>query len=81
MSAMVMAIDFKSLGGERAGYVVVSAEMLAHAMDKYDDASARLAPVSRPAIADKLPAVGGTVAKPVWLHHRVPLTRGHPETG
>jgi hypothetical protein len=75
-----MSIDFKTLGGERAGNVVISAEVLAHAMDKYDDARARLAPVSSPAIADKLPAVGGTVAKRVWLHHRVPLTRAHRET-
>ena len=35
---MVMSIDFKTLGGQRAGNVVVSAEVLAHAMDKYDDA-------------------------------------------
>jgi hypothetical protein len=55
---MVMSIDFKTLGGERAGNVVISAEVLAHAMDKHDDARARLAHVSSPAIADKLPAVG-----------------------
>ena len=78
---MVMSIDFKTVGGERAGNVVISAEVLAHAMDEYDDALARLAPVSSPAIADKLPAVGGTIAKRVWLHHRVPFTRGHRETG
>jgi hypothetical protein len=55
--AMVVSIDGKTPGGQRAGYVVVSAEVLAHAMDKYDDTGARLAPFSTPAIADKLVAV------------------------
>ncbi|HXY64130.1 MAG TPA: hypothetical protein VEI45_07230 [Mycobacterium sp.] len=78
---MVMSIDFKTLGGQRAGYVVVSAEVLAHAVDKYDDARARATPVSSPAITDKLPAVGATVAKRGRLHHRVPFARRHRETG
>jgi hypothetical protein len=81
VSAMIMAIDGKTLGGQRSGYVVISAEVLAHAMDEHNDSGAPLAPVSRPAITDKLSAVGGTVAKRVWLHHRVPLTRVHRETG
>jgi hypothetical protein len=62
---MVMSIDCKTLGGQRAGYVVISAEMLAHAMDKYDDARARLTPIRGPAIAGKLLAVGGSIAERV----------------
>ena len=62
---MIMAIDGKTLGGQRSGYVVVSAEVLAHAMNKHDDARTRLAPISSPAIADKLPAVRGTVRRVV----------------
>jgi hypothetical protein len=58
VSAMVMPIDFKTTGCQRACNVVVSAKVLAHAMDKYDDGRARSRPVGSPAIADKLPAVG-----------------------
>ena len=81
VSAMIMAIDGKTLGGQRSGYVVISAEVLAHAMDEHNDSGAPLTPVSRPAITDKLSAVGGTVAKRVWLHHRVPPARGQREPG
>ena len=55
---MVMPIDFKTTGRQRACDVVVSAKVLAHAMDKYDDGRARSTPVGSPAIAGKLPAVG-----------------------
>jgi hypothetical protein len=81
VTAMVMSVHRKTLGGERVCDVVVSAEVLAHAMNKHDDAHGHLAPVSGPAIADEVPTVGGTVAKRVGLHHRVPLTRVHRETG
>ena len=78
---MVMAVYGKPVGGQGTGHVVVSAEVLAHAMDKYNDSDACLTPVRSPAITDKLPAVSGTKAECVWLHHRVPFARGHRESG
>jgi hypothetical protein len=77
---MVMSIDRKTLFGQHAGYVVISPHVLAHAVNKHDDPGA-LTLVGIPAISDKLPAVGGAIAKGVWLHHRVPLARGHPDNG
>src|ERR1700730_16206385 len=68
-----MSVNRKPLRSERLGDMVVSAEVLGHAVDEHDDAGTRLAPISSPAIADKLPAVRGTVAERVGVHHRLPL--------
>ena len=81
MSAVVMSVNRKPPRSERLGDMVVSAQVLAHAMNKHDDARTRLAPISSPATADKLPAVRGTVGERVGVHHRGPLSRGHREIG
>src|SRR5258708_38194219 len=52
--------------------MVVSAEVLAHAMDKQDDAGFCLAIGRGPAIGGELPAVRGLVGEAVGSHHRAP---------
>ena len=57
---MVVSVHHKSLGGERSGKMIVSADMFAHAVDQHNGARAGLAVLSGPAIAGELPAVGRT---------------------
>src|ERR1700747_3299956 len=76
-----MSVNHKPLRSERVGNMVVSAQVLAHAVDEHDDAGARLAVTSGPPITGELPAVGRTVGEGGGVHHRGPLSRGHREIG
>src|SRR5262245_61698815 len=53
--------------------MVVSAEVLAHAVDEHDDARDGLALVRGPAIARELRAVRGTVGERLGGHHEVAI--------
>ena len=67
---MVMSVHHKPLGGERIGNVIVSADVLTHAMYQHDDARARLVIMRGPAKAGELPAVVRTAGERAGVHYR-----------
>jgi hypothetical protein len=73
--SMVVSVYDVSLGGELVGNVVVSADMLAHAVDQHDDARICSVILRGPAIAGEVPAVGGTIGGLGGFHHRIPDQR------
>src|ERR1700758_140885 len=75
VSPMVVSVHNKPLVGERIGNVIVSADVLTHAMYQQDDARGRLVVLRVPAIAGELPAVGRTAAERMGSHHRIPFER------
>src|SRR6202008_833020 len=77
VSPMVVSVHNKPLVGERIGNVIVSADVLTHAMYQHDDARARLVILRGPAIPDELRVVGGTAGERAGSDHLVSLRSDH----